>query len=196
VDLDPDDVADYMDSAIGFGGYATNGQWLVTFSYSNLELEDSDRANGIKTTYDLDLIDGEILLGRPVSSSTDFSLNLEGGLRYFNRKFRTRFDDGINPVLSNKRDDSWTDVVLGVTADWRFTPKWAWNNHLDASFGDSEGTSTFKSALNWSFAQNWSASFFGKAAAIELESGDEGDADYLVYDVDETSFGASFLYHF
>ncbi|MBW2266328.1 MAG: hypothetical protein JRF28_09255, partial [Deltaproteobacteria bacterium] len=36
VDLDPDDLADVTESAIGLGGYATDGKWVIQFVVGKL----------------------------------------------------------------------------------------------------------------------------------------------------------------
>jgi hypothetical protein len=194
IDLDPDDIDDLIDTAFGFGGYATDGTWLITYAYGSLTLKGDETVGPISADIEFETTTIEVLVGYPLLRRDKFSMNVLGGVRNLAHDLDTEFSDGVT-TLKNSRDDDWTDLVLGVTADLRLNERWTWANQFDIGNGDSEGNSTIKTALNWQFGEQWSASFFAKKASIEVETGDEGDSDYYKYDNDETTVGASFLYH-
>ena len=195
VDLDPDEIDDLMESAIGFAGYATDGTWMVTYSYVNLELEGTSVVGAVSAKANFEATLGELIVGYPITKTQKFSSNVLFGVRYLAHDLKSQFTSGAT-TLSNQRDNDWIDGVIGITADFKLTDILTWNNQLDASGGESEGIANFKTALNWRVSKKWTVGLNAKFSAVEVKNGNPGDADYYVYDADETSAGASFLYHF
>ncbi len=74
-----------------------------------------------------------------------------------------------------------------------FAKKWSWDSLLNGGLGGSEGSYTFQTGIGWHFAKHWSASLYGKLAAVEYENGRPGDSDWYLYDVDEFGVGLSVL---
>ena len=64
VDLDPDDFSDLAKSAFGFAGYATDGVWMIQYSYGNLELEDSAATGPVSVAIGFDIVGAEVTVGR------------------------------------------------------------------------------------------------------------------------------------
>lgn len=195
VDLDPDEIEDLMETAIGFAGYATDGTWMTTYSYLNLELEGSSVVGAVSAKVNFEITGAELIFGYPITKTKTFRSNVLFGARYLAHDLKSEFTSGAT-TLSNQRDNDWLDVVLGITADIKLTDILTWNNQLDASGGDSEGIFNFKTALNWRVADHWTVGLNAKFSQIEVKNGNPGDTGYYVYDADETSAGANFVYHF
>jgi len=43
--------------------------------------------------------------------------------------------------------------------------------------------------------EHWSGTLFGKLAAVEYENAARGDADWYLYDVDETTLGLTVMFN-
>lgn len=198
VDLDPDDFSDLTQSAFGFGGYATDGTWMVQYALVNYELEGENSqivgASTVSSKVVFEKSGAEVTLGRHIIKRPHFVLGVLGGARYTKHEWSSTLTVG-GSTQSRELDNNWTDALVGLTLAVPFLEKWTWNTRVDAGFGGSEGTSTVATNVTWKFLENWSASINAKRQSIEFEEGTRGDADWYLYDTDETSFGASFLYH-
>jgi len=100
---------------------------------------------------------------------------------------------GVN--RSKSIDESWTDILIGLSADVPFAEKWNWNIKADAGFGGSEGTYLASTGLTWRFYGGWSGTLFGKFVAVEYENASKGDPDWYLYDVDESTLGLTITYN-
>ena len=193
VDLDPDQVSDLVDTAFGFNGYATDGTWMVQYSFSNIELEGSSTVGAVSTTIGFDVQGAEITLGYPVYHSPGATLGVLGGVRYTSHELTGTVTAGS--TISRSIENDWTDALVGLTLTVPLAQKWAWNNRIDAGFGGSEGTYAANTGVTWRFYKGWSGTLFAKFTAVEFENGSKGDTDWYLYDVDEFGPGLAFLYN-
>ena len=202
VDLDPDDIADFTKSAIGLGGYATNGKWMIEGKIGRLEMEE-EASRGTRTGATLaaevgfDITGAEFTVGYPVYQESALTIRVYTGARYTKHKLDLTLTGtgyiGIN--RSKNIDESWTDVLIGLSLDVPFAEKWNWNIKGDAGFGGSERTYLASTSITWRFYGGWSATLFGIFVAVDLENGTKGNADWYLYDVDESSLGLTILYN-
>ncbi len=203
VDLDPDDVSDVMETAFGLGGYATDGKWMIQYSFGMMELEDdpSRTIAGVGTVSSelgFDSTGGEITVGYPIYECTSLIVRLHGGVRYTDHELdadTTIVGPGGTTRRSKDIDEDWTDALFGISAGVPFAEKWMWNNKFNAGFGGSEGTYFAQTGVTWRFLKHWSASLYGKYTAVEYENGSKGDPDWYLYDVDEFGAGLSVLFN-
>jgi hypothetical protein len=204
VDLDADDISDLMESAFGFGGYATDGTWLIRYSFGHMSLEGdgSDTLPGGLTTVNgdltFDVLGGEILIGYPVYQHSSFRVLLDGGVRYTKHEMDmdVNFTGLINTNLDKDIDEDWVDALFGATVAVPITEKWAWNTSANAGFGGSDGTYTGYTGVTWRFYKGWSGTLYGKYTAVDFENGDKGASEWYLYDVDEFGLGLTILYNF
>lgn len=201
VKLDPEDFKDLTKTAIGFGGYATDGTWLVQYSYGKLELEDtaSQPVGGSIATVKINfkISSAELTVGYPVYQTSSLVVLVDGGLRYTKHEFDGSLTVSGNVTGQGSRnfDHDWTDAIFGVSVNVPLASQWTWNNRLNAGFGGSDGTCFVSTGITWRFHRNWSTSLVGKYAAIDYENGNMGDRDWYLYDVDESSLGLNVLFN-
>lgn len=202
VDLNPGDMSDRTKSAFGFGGYATDDKWMVQYKLGKLELEE-DVAKGSRTggtlsaDIEFDITEAELTVGYPIFGNSSYMIRGYGGLRYLKHEFDF-FIIGTGFLGANRNisiDESWTDVLIGIAADIPFAEKWNWNIKADAGFGGSEGTYLASTGVTWRFYGNWSSTLFGSYKAVDYENDSKGDADWYLWDVDETTLGLTILYN-
>jgi hypothetical protein len=194
VDLDPEDISDLTKTAFGLGGYVTDGKWMIQYSVGRLELEDESssgsRTGGtVNAEVEFDITGAELTVGYPIYKRDTMMLRAYTGARYTRHEFDfsitgTGFSGGSR---SKSIDESWTDVLIGLSANVPFAEKWDWSIKADAGFGGSEGTYVAYTGLTWRFYGHWSGTLFGKYAAVEYENASRGDADWYLYDMDETT---------
>ncbi len=194
VDLDPDQVSDLVDTAFGFNGYATDGTWMVQYSFVNMELEGSASKGTASATLGFDVQGAEITLGYPVYKSSGATLGVLGGVRYTSHELSGRVTVGGSSV-SRSIENDWTDALVGLTLTVPLADKWVWNNRADAGFGGSEGTYSANTGVTWRFYKGWSGTLFAKYTAVEFEEGTKGNTDWYLYDVDEFGPGLAILYN-
>ncbi len=194
VDLDPDDFSDLTESAIGFAGYATDGTWMIQYSFSNLELEDTASVGTVSATIGFDIMGGEITAAYPVYRSPQMILGVLGGARYTKHELSINVTDGAT-TLNRAIDNDWTDALVGLTLTVPLAEKWVWNNRVDAGFGGSEGTYSGNTGVTWRFYKGWSSTLYAKYTAVEFENGNRGDTDWYLYDVDEFGLGLGIAYN-
>jgi hypothetical protein len=200
VDLDADDVSDVMETAFGFGGYATDGKWMFEYSFGVLDLEDDPSRTlpgGVTVSSDLDFdkTNASLTVGYPIYHDDSLIVRLHGGVRYTDHELDADVAIDGTPVLSRDIDEDWTDALVGISADIPLAEKWMWNNKFNAGFGGSEGTYFGYTGITWRFLKHWSASLYGKYTAVEFENGSKGDSDWYLYDVDEFGVGLGVLFH-
>lgn len=204
VDLAPDDFSDLTSSAIGLGGYATDGKWRIQYSIGKLELEDDagvTTANGssIHAELGFDITAGELIIGYPIYQSDACTVLFHGGVRYTKHELDSDVTVTVTGLgttrIKRDIDEDWTDAVVGFSADMPFAEKWTWSNRIDAGFGGSDGTYLVYTGLTWRFFEHWSGTLYGKYTAVDFEDGSKGDAGWYLYDVDEFGPGLNILYH-
>ena len=200
VDLDPDDISDVMETAFGFGGYATDGKWMIQYSYGMMELEDdpsvvSSSGDTVHAKLGFDATGGEITVGYPIYEDTSLIVRLHAGARYTEHELDLDLTINGTPVLSRDIDEDWTDALFGISAGVPFAEKWIWNSKFNAGFGGSEGTYFAQTGVTWRFLKHWSASLYGKYTAVEYENGSKGDPDWYLADWDEFGLGLGVLFN-
>ena len=203
VQLDPKDFNDMTKTAFGFGGYVTDGTWLIQYSYANIELEDkaSEYVPAYASTATLKvnfkMTGAELTVGYPVYKTPYLVVLVDGGARYTKHKFDNslKVTGALTGGGSNEFDHSWTDAVLGVSVNVPFAEQWTWNNRLNAGFGGSDGTYFASTGVTWRFLKHWAASIVGKYAAVKYENGSKSDSDWYYYDADESSIGLVVLFN-
>jgi hypothetical protein len=198
VDLSASDVRDIIDTALGFGGYATNGTWLIDYSIQYLKLEDGESySGGPLSRFDLEFESSglEIMVGYPVLKRPNLLVRVHGGIRYTSHEMTSSLVyNGI--TYPRDLDHDWVDGVIGVSAQVPLGRTVSWDSRLNAGYGGSEGTYQALTGLTWRFHKNWSTNIFGKYTAVEFENGTRGNADWYLYDVDEYGLGLGILFHF
>ena len=202
VDLDPDDIDDLMETAFGLAGYATDGTWMIQYSLSQLELEGDSRTTlsdgSLYSDLNFEMMGGELTVGFPVAATDRITLRAHCGVRYTKHDWDsevTVVEGGTTTRLNRDIDESWADILFGMSADVVLAEKWTWNSLVNAGFGGSEGTYLVSTGVSWRFFEHWSAALYGKYTAVEYENEEEGDPDWYLYDVDEFGAGLSVLFH-
>jgi hypothetical protein len=203
IDFSFSDIANATDSVFGFGGYATNKKWMIQYKLGKLKLEDdAERGFGngvtISAKAKFDVTEGELTVGYPVFSNSSLMIRGYGGLRYLRHEFDLVITGtGFNTTVQRNKsiDESWTDILLGISADVPFAQKWNWNVKADAGFGGSNGTYLASTGITWRFYGGWSATAAASYKAVDYENGSRGTTDWYMYDVDETTLGLTILYN-
>lgn len=203
VDLDPDDFQDLMESAIGFGGYATDGTWMIKYSYGKLELggDASRTISAINTTVSadigFDITGAEATVGYAFYKSPELVVSVDGGARYIKHELDAtiKATGAITGSRSRSIDESWTDVLIGASVAVPFSSKWIWNTSANAGLGGSDGTYHGSTGITWRFLEHWSTTLHAKYTAIDFENGSKGDSDWYLYDANEFGWGINVLYN-
>ena len=196
IDVSASDTKEVMESAFGFGGYATNGTWLIDYSFLYLQLEGDGSGSNVKyAKLEFEVSGFEAMVGYPVLKTSNITLNLHGGVRYTKHKITNSFQTLGGTAFSKEIDEDWVDALIGLSANIHFAEKWVWNNRITAGFGGSEGTYSAFTGLSWQFHKNWSTSLYGKYTAVDFENSTKGAADWYLYDVDEYGLGINILFH-
>ena len=203
VKLDPKDFNDVMKTAIGFGGYATNGTYMIQYSYAQIELEDtaSETLSAINSTATVKINfktkGAELTVGYPVYQTSSVVVLLDGGVRYTKHEFDNSLtlSGAVTGGGSNSFDNSWTDFILGASVNVPFAAQWSWNSRFNAGYGGSDGTYFLSTGVTWRFHKNWSTSLVGRYVAVKYENGNMGDTDWYYYDADESNIGLNILFN-
>lgn len=197
LDLDASDMSDLTDSAFGLAGYATDGKWMIQLSAGQLNLEGDASAKNVNVRGDLDfdITIAELTVGYPVYQKNGLKFSLVGGLRYTRHELERTIHVGAALEESTKLDNEWIDGLMGLSLDVPFYEKWSWNTSLNAGYGGSEGTYTAKTGMTWRFYKGWSATLYGKYAAVEFEESSKGSSDWYLWDVDESTLGLAILFN-
>ena len=202
VDLDPDDFDDLIQTAIGFGGYATNGKWMVQYMLASIKMGGEPSGTlpgGAAFTSDLsfDVTTGFLTLGYTAYRQGRLSIQPFVGMRYFKHELGADVSVATAPPtdISASVDHNWTDVLVGAALNVALSPKVHWSASFDAGFGGSNGTYNFTTAISWRFWKYMSIGPNFSFMAIDFENGEIGDSDWYIYDANEFGWGASFLIH-
>ncbi len=209
VDMDPSDFKDLMETGFGLGGYATDGTWIIQASFGKIKLGDdpsgslpADVGGGtFSSDFFFETIVGEFTVGHTAFRSKDmrFSLTPYAGARYIKHELGLDLSvtQGTSKVsVSEDVDQNWTDVLLGTSVGYRFSPQVTWSAQVDAGFGGSDGTYTFKTSLSWKPLKQVSLGPNFKYSKIKYENESKGDSDWYLYDAKEWGAGFGVLYHF
>ncbi len=200
IDLSPSDIMDYMETALGFGMFATDGKWMIQASLSHLKLEDdqltTQGGNTIASDLSFEMQGIELTVGYPLYESKSVVLRGYTGFRYISHDLEADVVVNGVTVVNRDMDENWTDALLGIAAEVPFAEKWSWDTRFDVGLGGSESAYYVNSAVSWKFATHWSTSLFGQYYAVDLENGSPGDADWYLYDADETTLGLKITYLF
>lgn len=202
VDLAPSDFQEMAKSALGFGGYATNGTWMVQYSLGYLELEDEAStpvgASTVTTKVNFKISGGEATLGYLIHKSPSVAVYLDGGVRYTKHELDSAITvtGAINAQRTRQFSHDWTDLVIGTTISVPLSQQWMWTTRLNAAGGGSDGTYLAQTGANYAINKNWTVGVVGKYMKVKFEDGNRGDSDWYLYDADESSVGLSVLYNF
>ena len=202
VDLDPSDFKDMAKSAFGFGGYATDGTWMVQYSLGYLELEDEAStpvgASTVTTKVNFKISGGEATLGYLIHKSPSVAVYLDGGVRYTKHELDSAITvtGAINAQRTRQFSHDWTDLVIGTTISVPLSQQWMWTTRLNAAGGGSDGTYLAQTGANYAINKNWTVGVVGKYMKVKFEDGNRGEPDWYLYDADESSVGLSVLYNF
>ena len=189
VNLDNSEFRDLVQSGIGLGGFASKGRWTIGYGAGLVTLEDMDDA--FEATWDR--------LQVEVAGTYRFaqfgqrnSLSALFGVRFLQHEWEIEGEAAVIEV-----DESWTDGVVGLVHTFQISRAWNLRSQVDASFGGSNGTYGFSTALSWRVFPRWVLSLNGRFAAIDFGDEDDlADTDFYLYDVDETSAGLGFTFLF
>ncbi len=200
VDLSADEVSDLIDTAIGAGGYVTNGMVMVKFSFAKIGLAGApsgtlESGESVDGMWEFDITSGEVTVGYTVHRQGRIAVRPYGGVRFNKHELGVDINVDTKSVVMAAIDNSWTDVVAGVTVDVGLAPKVGWSTSVSASFGGSNGIlgiGTGVSYTPWKFLTLTPNVFF---SAVDVENGAPGDADWYLYDANEFGWGLSFMIH-
>ncbi len=209
VDLDPSDFQDLMETGFGFGGYATDGTWMIQYSFGKIKLGGEPTGSlpaGVGGgTYAADwffeLTGAEFTLGYTAYRSTDmkFSFTPYIGARYLKHDLGADLSitqGAATTDVSRGVDYNWTDGLVGISLGYVISPKVSWSFAADAGFGGTEGTYSFKTALSWKALKHLSLAPNFRWSAIEALNGEKGDSDWYLYDANEFGVGLGIMFHF
>jgi len=134
----------------------------------------------------------------PIYNAGNLKLSVLGGVSYTAHDLSIKVYPAANKDNSAKvnYDNGWLDVEAGLSADVKLAPKWNWSSTVKTSFGQSEGTYSLSTGINWTFANNWTTGLSYAYSDVEFQENDSNDADYYNYDMEETVISLSLLYHF
>jgi hypothetical protein len=195
--MDPDEVREYTDSAIGFGGFAAKGKWKVLYSYVSLEMGDSVTGlvgtTPVSASVTFTATGAELAAVRRIGTTGRHAWGALGGLRYIKHELDGSLTIPGPTTTTRSIDESWTDVLVGLTHDYPISSKWAWNNRLDIGVGGSDLSANAKTGASWHFAKSWLADFYGSYYNVDFENGSKGDADWYLYDASEYGVGVSIV---
>ena len=186
IDLDNSDTSDMLDSAFGFSSFATNGEWTFNLSYKTVSLEDDD--SGLDAEWDR--TEYELSAAYQFAETGNHRWGVLAGVRGTDHEW-----DFSAPGLRASVDEDWTDVIIGLTHAVPINDKWSWSNRADYGFGDTEGSYSVRTAINWQPYTHWV--FNGNISLSAVEYGEKSDVakpDFYYYDVDEPAFGLGFAY--
>lgn len=208
-ELNPEDVMDYMETAFGMGGYATDGTWMIQGQFKYLKLG-GDTTHSVVTpafgsgTFAIDLAfevtGAQFTVGYTAyrSKNMKFSLTPYAGVRYTKHKFSGDLvvtQGATETPFSREIDDNWVDALIGTSLGYAISPKVSAGLGLDAGFGGSNGTFSGSAALSWKALSWLSVSPNFTYAVVDYEGGEKGDTDWYLYDADEWTAGIGVMFH-
>lgn len=202
LDLDASDISDMMESAIGLGGFATDGTWMIKASFGIIKLGGEPSGSlpagvggGTFTAdYFYEITTAQFTLGYTSYRSADmkFSLTPFAGVRYMKHDIGAELDitQGATTIaIAGGVEHNWTDFLFGTSIGYRLSPKLSWSAQGDVGLGGSEGTYSFGSGLSWKALKHVSIGPSVFYSAIEVVNGVASDSDWYFYDANE--FGAA-----
>jgi len=203
LDYNPSDINDMMDSAFGFGGAATDGTWLIQYSYGSMRLEQA--FSGVSGPLAGSYLSGEsyftatgaeITAGYSVYQSNAVKVFADTGVRYTKQKFENslRSTGTMTFNIENKFSEEWVDALFGVTVNVPLAKTVVWGSRFNYGIGDSEGTYFASTGVTWRFADNWATGASLKYTKVDYVNGNKGDSDWYLYKAEETVFGINVLY--
>ncbi len=199
-ELSSDEVRDYTASAFGLGGFASKGRWRILWAVGQLELaEDLSGMTAAGPPVALEMDANFIVTLAEVTPVYLFSVGEKNqwgalfGPRYTKNELDGTLVVGANPPIKRNIDESWTDLLLGLTHDRVLSPKWSWNNRVDTGVGQSESYFNATTGVSWAFAKRWMARFNARYTTYDLETDDKGDPGWYLNDSDETAVGVNVL---
>ena len=200
VDMSSSDLQEFLETAYGFGGYASNGQWTILYKYAFLELQDDEKGNlptGTPVSGDITFTakGGELAAVYNIMNSGDQQLGALFGVRYTDHDINARVAVGASTAKRSLGED-WTDAIVGLTYAMSLTKTLMWNNRIDVGYGGSDGTYHFNTGVTWKFADSWSTNVYVDYLKHDFEENDRGDADWYLYDAAEFGAGIGILFHF
>lgn len=184
IDLDNDETSDLVDSAIGANASASNGRWDVLLSYGTMTLEDGNSA--LEAEWDRTAAEFAVVYN--FAQLCNSKLGILAGVRYSEHEWTITSPTGAFPEV--EPEDDWTDGIIGLSHVMQIGEHWAWRNRVDAGFGDTEEAYFGSTALVWQPFDNWQFNLNAKYLSTDFgDDEDINDADFYLYDVDETAFG-------
>lgn len=190
VDLDPSDIMDYLDSALGINGMSTNGDWTINYGFGYMKLSEG-QSGAIEPPADdpipvaLDMAYTVMSLDFSVSRnfyrSENAALNFMVGARWTDQDVEIDTVVG-EEVFAGGTDESWVDGYAGFTHSLVLSPKVTWSSRATAGLGGSDFMYTITTGLGWRFANHWVAGLGYKMNSHDYESGSKGDPDWFKYD--------------
>lgn len=182
-----------METGFGLGGYATDGTWMIQYSFGKIKLGGEPSGNLPASvgggTYAADwffeITSAEFTVGYTAyrSKNMKFSLRPYAGARYLKHDLGADLSitqGATTTEVPRGVDNNWSDVLVGVSCGYVFSPKWSWSAGSDAGFGGTNGTFTGKTALSWKALKHMSLAPNFKFSAIEALNGEIGDSDWYL----------------
>lgn len=203
LDYNPQDINDMLESAIGFGGFASNGVWLIQYSYGSMELEQTFNSKPgpitgsvLAGSSNFTASGAEVTAGYGVYRSAALRVYADAGIRYNKQEFDNRLQSSGALVfnISNNFSEEWTDALLGVTINVPFAKQFSWNTRANVGTGGSDETYTASTAVVWSFADHWATGVSVKYTKVDYENDSKGDSDWYLYNAEETSGSINLTY--
>lgn len=205
-DLSPDDFKDLMESGFGVATFLTNGTWMIKASVGQLKLG----GDGVGTLQDgrqfsasagFDITVAEASVGYTLyrSPANKFAFGSHVGALYTKHELSLDVsvaDAGGPSNLSGATEESWTDFLVGTSFDISLAPKLGWGTVLDVGFGGSNGSFKAASALSWQVRPHIALSPNVSFSTTDFENGTKGDADWYLYDADDTTVGLAVMFIF
>jgi len=202
LDLSASDFNDLMDSAIGGSFFAANSQWKISLTYATLTLKDTATIDlpgpipdPLVSKFKQDVTFAEGTVEYKFAKTGEHVWGVIGGIRNTEHKYNIQISVGANGVTRKLKQD-WTDVLVGLTHSYPFSPRVVWNNVAMAGFGDSDSYYAIQTSVNWQFARHWNTGLFFAYKWIDFENDNPGDSNWYLYDVDEFGPGLSIAYIF
>ncbi len=203
IDLDADDTRDLIKSGFGFGGYARKENLTIIYALGTMEWDDRASGLGDEGLGQLDInyetVAAKLMFDYTFSRSGNHAWGIRTGVQYTSQEYEIDYvynGATIGPsAFTFKPDDSWVDWVLGLNYSYSLSNNAVWSTSIEAGWGDTEGSSLIDTGISWLFDNSWSIRLYANVANVDYDSGNPGDADWYLYDVEETKFGFSFMYN-
>ena len=188
VDLDNGETSDLAESAVGLRGFAARGPIRIVYGVGRTVLEDQEP--GLEASWERTQTLVAVIVGFAHQGNHGFGAL--AGVRHLAHDWELTTQAGQFAV-----EEDFTDGLLGLTHAYRFGRGWSWTNRVDAGFGDSEQAWRFVSGVGRRIGRHWKVQLDLRRFRLELGEASQIDApDFYLYDVDETSLSAGFLYLF